>query len=98
MTNRKTFGANGMSQNKVIQQGKYFKRWTALSEEEKLERFESFSKYYIHKNMVQEKLLDEQDAPDKAAKLLDVIKKALLEKTLIYRDFKWSINFSFHML
>lgn len=90
MMNKKTFGEiQSISQNKVVQQGKYFKRWTALSEEEKIERFESFSTYYIQKNMVREKLLDDQDAPNKAAKLLDVIKKAFLEKTLIYRDFKW---------
>lgn len=74
----------------VAQQGKYFKRWTALSEEEKLERFESWARFYIQKNMVQEKLLDDQDAADKAANLFNVIKTALLDKRLIYRDFKWN--------
>lgn len=96
ITNKTIVGMGGVFNNKpqkaVVQEGKYFKRWTVLTEEEKLERFESFANTYIQKNMVLEKLLDEHDAQNKAAKLYDVIKDAFLEKKLVYKDFKWNIK------
>lgn len=55
LTKQKSFNNNSILINKpkiINQVGKYYKRWIALTLEEKHERFESFAKYYINKNFV----------------------------------------------
>ena len=71
------------------QTGKYFKRWIMLSEEEKLERFESFANHYINTTSTFAKM----DGNDKRIIVVqDLLKEAHTSKKMIYRDFKWVSN------
>jgi hypothetical protein len=74
----------------VVQPGKYFKRWTNLSEAERNERFESYANYYIERYMVQEGLLSVEEKPIYAAELAKLLQEKYKEKRMVYRDFVWS--------
>jgi hypothetical protein len=83
------YNNKGLVKN-VCQKGKYFKKWTSLTEDEKFERLDSYSEFYVEKNMVQQKIL-EQSMKDVTVKdLSDLLKDALKNKTLVYRDFTWN--------
>jgi hypothetical protein len=60
------------------QVGKYFKRWITLTQEEQLERFESFCIYYINKLGIDNLTLN------------DLVKDAFLTKKMVYRDYTWN--------
>jgi hypothetical protein len=73
--------------NKNIQTGKYFKKWTSLSKEEQLERFESFSKYYVSKQV---EIYNKNE--DLSNTLFELLKNSYISKKMIYRDFTWNIK------
>lgn len=73
LTDQKQFVNQNVS--KPAQQGKYFKKWSELEEEEKLERFASFAEFH---------------APGNHAQLSELLKNAYMSKELAYRDFKWN--------
>lgn len=73
----------------VHQIGKYFRRWTALTVEEKAERFASFSKYYVTRYMVAELLIEEAQQEKYITNLTELLSEAYRKKELIYRDFAW---------
>jgi len=70
------------------QEGKYFKRWTILSVDEKNERFMSFSEWYTKKTFGVIK--SEQELKDLSEKLYNLLKVSYRTKLLVYRDFTWS--------
>jgi hypothetical protein len=67
-----------------VQEGKYFKKWSALTHEEKLCRFKSFSTYYV------KVILNNMDVDD--TQLYDCIVESYNQKKLKYKDFKWNIQ------
>lgn len=73
----------------IPQIGKYFKRWTALTADEKSERFASFAKYYVTRYMVAELLIEEAQAEEYVTALAELLSNAYKSKELIYRDFAW---------
>lgn len=87
LTNKKDFEMNN---TEIVQAGKYFRRWIALSKDEKNERFESFSDYYIEKYMIRENLLKPIDKANLVEKLSKLLIYAYSKKHMIYRDFKWT--------
>ena len=75
------------TKNKIVQTGKYFKKWTSLSKEEQLERFESFSKYYASKYI---DMYNKNE--DLSNTLFELLKTSYISKNMIYRDFTWNIK------
>jgi hypothetical protein len=77
---------------KASQKGKYFKRWTLLSETERNDRFLSFADYYIERFMVQENILDIEKKSELVCNLSSMLSDFYKEKKLIYRNFKWNMH------
>ena len=76
----------------VIQVGKYFDKWSSLSKEQKLERFESFSNYYIDKHLIETRLLDVSFRDDFVNTLYNLLKDAFESKQLFYKNISWNIK------
>jgi hypothetical protein len=93
LTDKKTFLSKQnitFSKSKIFQQGKYFKRWILLTETERLERFLSYSVYYVDKFLIENLVIKQEDRDFFTDKLYNILKLALQSKTLIYRDFTWN--------
>lgn len=90
LTNQKTF--TNLNKKVIVQSGKYYKRWILLTEEEKLERFNSFCNYYVEKYMIQENILSEFLKQETIDKLEKMIKDAFISKKMVYRDYVWNAN------
>ena len=58
----------------ITQVGKYFEKWSSLSKEQKLERLESFSIYYIDKHLIESPILPLSLSAD-LMKILDIIRQ-----------------------
>lgn len=71
-----------------IQEGKYFKKWSTLTKEEKDERFQSFSKYYIEKNMIKEGILEEIDKNG----MIQALTQTIIDANIKYKNMKWNIR------
>lgn len=77
-------------QSKVIKQdGKYFKKWSLLTNNEKSERFDSFSISFVNKLLMSELINN-----DKLDELNISLKKLLDDnfKRIKYKDLKWNIK------
>jgi len=73
-----------------VQDGKYFKKWSLLTNDEKNDRFLSYVKYYISKNCNTTSVTTQE-------KLNDILYKLITDsyyniKNLKYKDIKWNIN------
>lgn len=73
-----------------VQVGKYFKRWILLSQEERLERFESYALYYVHVFLLDKDVIDVYQRDDIVNTLSELLKSAYISKKMIYRDIKWN--------
>lgn len=91
-TEQKSYETTNKPKQMINQVGKYFKKWTLLTSEERSERFMTFASYYIEKFMVRENILDEKDKAEKITDLFNLINNAYNEKRLVYRNFKWNIQ------
>lgn len=87
LTDKKEFISN--NKNDVLQTGKYFRRWIALTKEERNERFESYADYYIEKYMIRENLITPIDKANLVEKLSKLLIYSYNKKHMIYRDFRW---------
>ena len=69
------------------QEGKYFKNWSLLLDEEKLDRFHSFSEYLIKKN---ENATETENATEK----IDSLKKIFNDnyKNIKFKNIKWNVQ------
>ena len=81
---------NLIKSNSVLQNGKYFKRWTVLSLDEKMERFKSFSEFYIDKYLVNTLIIDKNDREKMINILYDLLKVNYDNKKMVYRDYYWN--------
>lgn len=80
---------------RVKQEGKYFKKWSSLNDEERLERFHSYSVFYVDKNLVETKLIDKTLRDDNVKKLYELLSTAFTNKTLVYRNITWNVKKGF---
>lgn len=100
LTDKHTFvnklsNLNVIKTNSVVQVGKYFKRWSVLTKQEQIERFESFSHIYVDKYLVNTLIIEKEDR-DKMVKLLfDLLKTNLENKRMVYRDYVWNTTRGF---
>jgi hypothetical protein len=79
----KTVSINKKQNDIFTQKGKYFKRWILLSNDEKLERFYSFSEFFVKKCGCDNNLIE---------KLYNLLKNDFLEKRIVYRDYIWNVK------
>lgn len=80
----KTLSIVNKKQNDIFtQKGKYFKRWILLSNDEKLERFYSFSEFFVKKHGCDNNFIE---------KLYNLLKNDFLEKRIVYRDYIWNVK------
>lgn len=88
---------NNQQTLKIHQVGKYFKKWSLLSDEEKADRYESFSEFFVNKYLVEPKLLETNETSSKEdmeqkINLLKLSLKQLLideSKNIKYKNIKW---------
>lgn len=81
---------NKKKEPSYVQVGKYFKRWNLLSEEERLERLESYALYYVHVFLLDKDVIDLYQRDDIVNTLSELLKSAYISKKMIYRDIKWN--------
>jgi hypothetical protein len=75
------------------QEGKYFKKWTLLTHEEKVERFETFAKYYVENNTInnpRNKTINK--TLEHSGTLANLLKDAYTKKDIVYRDLSWDVK------
>lgn len=90
VTEQKTF--NQHKKITVVQRGKYFKRWSALTQAERLERFTNYADYFVEKFMIDAGILDQKDKDENVQEIIRLLHEGYLDKSMTYRHFKW--NFS----
>jgi hypothetical protein len=80
---------------KISQEGKYYKKWSQLTDDERFERFKSFSVYYIDKNLIDAKLLDKGLRDVKINELEKLLTESFRIKQLVYKNITWNIKLGF---
>jgi hypothetical protein len=75
-----------------IQTGKYFKKWSCLSEEEHLERLESFSKYFISRKLNFKNSDNIYFKKEEIDHLFNFLKDSYKKKELKFNYLKWNIK------
>lgn len=81
-----------LKHQKFTQTGKYFKKWSLLTPEERLERFLTFSNYYVNKNLIEKMIITNDDKDLFVDKLYNLLKDAFLSKQILYKDISWNIK------
>ena len=81
-----------ISNLKYVQVGKYFKRWSVLTNTEKLDRYKSFAEYFIYKYLIETKLVEYEDC--KTTDLIINLQNILEEKStkIKYKNIKWDVQ------
>lgn len=77
---------------KISQVGKYFKKWSELTDDEKIERLNSYAEFYVDKNLVADKLLDQSVRDDKITELSNLLNDSFRSKNLLYKHISWNIK------
>lgn len=76
----------------VKQLGKYFKKWSELSDEEKFDRFESYAEYFPRKYLLEPGVItDELQISNLVDELKILITTDGIER-IKYKNLKWNIN------
>lgn len=72
------------------QKGKYFKKWSQLLDDEKLDRFYCFIEYFINKYLVEPGLVEGVNIET----LMETVKKLITDnfKRIKFKDIKWNIK------
>ena len=83
---------NVIKTNSVLQVGKYFKRWSVLTKQEQIERFESFSHFYVDKHLVNTLIIEKEERDKMVEILFDLLKNNFETKRMVYRDYVWNIT------
>lgn len=83
---------NVIKTNNIVQVGKYFKRWSVLTKEEQIERFESFAHFYVDKNLVNTLLISKEDRDKMVDILFNILKSNFESKKMVYRDYIWNTS------
>lgn len=75
----------------INQNGKYFKKWSVLTEEEKLDRYNSYIEFFVTKYLVEPRILEnEQDIENMKESVQTLIKEDL--KRIKFKDLKWNVK------
>lgn len=74
----------------VKQNGKYFKKWSALTDEEKIDRYNSFAEFFVKKFLEEPKLITPDVVEDVVCDLQELLNKEM--KTIKYVNIKWNVK------
>lgn len=96
LTDKETFSKNNnfitIDLVKVTQTGKYFKKWSVLTDQEKIERLESFSEFYIDKYLVHQNVVYKNQRDIKIKELQEILSQKLKDKKLPYKILSWNVK------
>lgn len=72
------------------QKGKYFKKWSELKDDEKLDRYHEYIAYFIHKYLVEPDLIE----GDEIELSINTVKNLITDnvKRLKFKDIKWNVK------
>ena len=72
------------------QKGKYFKKWSQLTDEEKIDRYHSFVEFFIIKYLAEPELI----TGDEVDNTINTVKKLIEDnvQTIKFKDIKWNIK------
>lgn len=76
----------------IKHEGKYFKKWTELLEEEKLDRYCSYATYFVEKFLIEPDLIKNNESNSIIESLKILLNDNHNNKTLKYKNIKWNIN------
>lgn len=83
---------NNINTNTIKQKGNYFKKWSKLNEEERSDRFLSFSSYYVDKKLIMSQLIDNNQREELILSLHTKLINWYEQKLLRYKYIKWNIQ------
>ena len=74
----------------LYQKGKYFKKWSELKDDEKLDRYHEYISYFIHKYLVEPGLIEGNDIDIS----INTVKSLITDnvKRLKFKDIKWNVK------
>lgn len=76
-------------ENTIFRQtGKFFKKWSDLIEEEKKDRIDSYSEYYVRRILNMESVTNNME--DLIINLSTLLNTCILNKEIKYKDLKWN--------
>lgn len=78
------------TENINLQTGKYFKKWSLMNNEEKNERYKSFSTFFVDKFLVQPNLVDSNKADMLTSNLNQLLTDEF--KNIKYKHLKWNVK------
>lgn len=77
---------------RISQEGKYYKKWSQLTDDERFDRFKSFSVYYVDKNLIDAKLLEKDLRDIKIDELYKLLVESFQSKRLMYKNITWNVK------
>ena len=84
------------NETKIIkQEGKYYKKWSELSKDDKIDRYESYAEYFTKKYLLEPGIITNQE---KIIELINELKVLLTIdgfERIQYKDLKWNISSGF---
>jgi hypothetical protein len=71
--------------------GKYFKKWSQLTNDEKIERLIAFSEYYVYSKLIQGNLIQLDELDETKITLQELLLNAFNSNLLKYKYIKWNV-------
>lgn len=81
-----------LNKDTIRQRGKYFKKWSELNNEERLDRFNSYSVYFVDKKMIESQIINTSEREEMIEKFTNCLNEWYLTKRLKYKYIKWNIK------
>lgn len=79
----------------IKQDGQYFKKWSLLSNDEKLNRYYSFADFFVKKFLIESKLIDNLEESVYIELLKTLLKDNHENQKLVYKNIKWNVKRGF---
>jgi hypothetical protein len=81
--------------NTIVQIGQYFKKWSALTDDERLERFDSYATFYVDKHLVESNILNRDNRDQYLNDLKKLLTDSFKSKKLLYKHISWNVKRGF---
>jgi hypothetical protein len=79
------------NKDKFKYQGKYFKKWSQLTNDEKIERLTAFSEYYVYSKLIQGNLIGIDELDETKITLQELLLNRFNSNLLKYKHIKWNV-------
>jgi hypothetical protein len=84
------YKAKSIKKQSYNQEGKFFKKWSKMNDEEKEDRYNSFSYYFINKYLVNVNIIDKERSHELIIALNKLLKENMTK--IKYKNIKWNIK------